>query len=122
VQLVSFGYRYGLPPDADLVFDVRFLPNPHYIDELRPLSGRDEQLRNFVLGQSSCREFMQHLHRMLKFLLPHYRAEGKSYLTIAVGCTGGRHRSVSIVEVLLQDFPDRNVTLQCSHRDLAKGS
>lgn len=122
VQLVSFGYRYGLPPDADLVFDVRFLPNPHYIDELRPLSGLDEELRNYVLGKSSCQEFLQHLRRMLEFLLPHYRAEGKSYLTIAVGCTGGRHRSVSIVEFLMHDFPDRDVTLKFSHRDIDKGS
>lgn len=121
VQLESFGYRYGVPSDADLVFDVRFLPNPHYIDELRPLTGRDEVLRNFVLGQSSCKEFLQHLHRMLGFLLPLYRAEGKSYLTIAIGCTGGRHRSVSIVESLLHDFPDLEATLQLNHRDIDKG-
>ncbi|HKJ05454.1 MAG TPA: RNase adapter RapZ [Geopsychrobacteraceae bacterium] len=121
VRLESFGYRYGLPPDADLVFDVRFLPNPHYIDELRPLTGRVEKLRDYVLKQPHCQEFLQHLHRMLKFLLPLYRLEGKSYLTIAVGCTGGRHRSVSIVEALLQDFPDQDVTLQFSHRDIDKG-
>lgn len=121
VLLESFGYRYGLPADADLVLDVRFLPNPHYIDELRPLTGRDERLRNYVLGQSACQEFLQHLHRMLKFLLPHYRSEGKSYLTIAIGCTGGRHRSVSIVESLLHDFPDQEATLQLSHRDIDKG-
>lgn len=121
VQLESFGYRYGVPPDADLVFDVRFLPNPHYIDELRPLTGRDEKLRNYVLGQSSCREFLQHLGGMLTFLLPLYRVEGKSYLTIAVGCTGGRHRSVSIVETLSKDFPDSETTLQVSHRDIDKG-
>jgi len=121
VRLESFGYRYGLPADADLVFDVRFMPNPHYIDELRPLTGKDETLRNYVLGQSSCQEFLQHLHQMLKFLLPHYRVEGKSYLTIAIGCTGGRHRSVSIVQTLLRDFPDPEATLQVSHRDIDKG-
>lgn len=121
VQLESFGYRYGVPSDADLVFDVRFLPNPHYIDELRPLTGRDEKLRKYVLGQSHCQEFLQHLQRMLNFLLPLYRAEGKSYLTIAVGCTGGRHRSVSIVESLRNDFPDQDAALQFSHRDIEKG-
>lgn len=121
VQLESFGYRYGVPSDADLVFDVRFLPNPHYIDELRPLTGRDEELREYVLGQKSCREFLDHLRTMLEFLLPHYRAEGKSYLTIAIGCTGGRHRSVSIVETLLKDFPVQDVALQVSHRDIDKG-
>ncbi|MDT8421599.1 MAG: RNase adapter RapZ [Desulfuromonadales bacterium] len=121
VQLESFGYRYGVPSDADLVFDVRFLPNPHYIDELRPLTGQDESLRAYVLNQPSCQEFLQHLHRLLEFLLPLYRAEGKSYLTVAVGCTGGRHRSVSIVESLHHNFPAEDVTLQVSHRDIAKG-
>ncbi|PLX90407.1 MAG: RNase adapter RapZ [Desulfuromonas sp.] len=121
VQLESFGYRYGVPSDADLVFDVRFLPNPHYIEELRPLTGQDQSLRDYVLKQPNCQEFLQHLHRLLEFLLPLYRAEGKSYLTIAIGCTGGRHRSVSIVESLHQNFPAQDVTLQVSHRDIAKG-
>lgn len=121
VNLESFGYRYGVPPAADLVFDVRFLPNPHYIDELRPLTGLDKTLRDYVLGQAACQEFRRHLEKMLAFLLPHYRDEGKSYLTIAIGCTGGRHRSVSIVEALYTSFPDSQVTLRINHRDVAKG-
>ena len=121
VNLESFGYRYGLPPAADLVFDVRFLPNPHYIDELRPLTGLDPNLRKYVLSQQACRDFRQHLDHMLGFLLPHYRAEGKSYLTVAIGCTGGRHRSVSIVEDLSSSFPEMGVILRVNHRDIDKG-
>ena len=121
VSLESFGYRYGLPPSADLVFDVRFLPNPHYIEELRPLTGRDPQLRDYVLRQPACGDFLEHLQRLLAFLLPHYRDEGKSYLTVAIGCTGGRHRSVSIVENLAGNFPDSQVVLRVNHRDIDKG-
>lgn len=121
VSLESFGYRYGLPPAADLVFDVRFLPNPYYIDNLRPLTGLDKTLRDYVLGQQACRDFRQHLDQLLAFLMPHYRDEGKSYLTIAIGCTGGRHRSVSIVEDLSVSFPDSSVNLRVNHRDVAKG-
>lgn len=121
VNLESFGYRYGLPPAADLVFDVRFLPNPHYIDELRPLTGLDPKLRQYVLSQQACCDFRQHLDPLLGFLLPHYRDEGKSYLTIAIGCTGGRHRSVSIVEDLYRSFPAPEVILRVNHRDIDKG-
>ena len=121
VNLESFGYRFGLPPVADLVFDVRFLKNPYYIEELRSLTGLIPQLREFVLSQPACFEFRQHLDRMLKFLVPHYRNEGKSYLTVAVGCTGGRHRSVSIVEELFTSFPDTEVVLRKNHRDIDKG-
>ncbi|PLX86921.1 MAG: RNase adapter RapZ [Desulfuromonas sp.] len=121
VQLESFGYRYGLPASADLVFDVRFLPNPHYIDRYRPLTGLDETLRHYVIEQPASQEFLRQLKQMLGFLLPHYRAEGKSYLTVAIGCTGGRHRSVSIVEALNSDFPDPDSVLHVSHRDIDKG-
>ncbi len=121
VNLESFGYRFGLPPVADLVFDVRFLKNPYYIEELRPLTGLIPKLREFVLSQPACFEFRQHLDRMLKFLVPHYRKEGKSYLTVAIGCTGGRHRSVSIVEELYTNFPDNEVVLRKNHRDIDKG-
>lgn len=121
VNLESFGYRYGLPPAADLVFDVRFLPNPYYVEDLRPLTGREPKLRDYVLSQPSCREFRQHLDRLLAFLIPHYREEGKSYLTIAIGCTGGRHRSVSIVEDLAARFPASEVSLRVNHRDVDKG-
>jgi UPF0042 nucleotide-binding protein len=121
VNLESFGYRYGLPPAADLVFDVRFLPNPHYLEELRPLTGLDQKLRDYVLTQPACREFRHYLDQLLAFLMPHYREEGKSYLTIAIGCTGGRHRSVSIVEDLYASFPDPSCSLQVNHRDVEKG-
>lgn len=121
VNLESFGYRYGLPPAADLVFDVRFLPNPHYVEELRPLTGKDQVLRDYVLGQPACQEFLTHLNGLLRFLIPHYREEGKSYLTIALGCTGGRHRSVSLVEALFADFPAGQIELRVNHRDVAKG-
>ena len=121
VSLESFGYRYGLPPSADLVFDVRFLPNPHYVEDLRPLTGLDRKLRNYVLEQPACGDFREHLRRLLGFLLPHYREEGKSYLTVAIGCTGGRHRSVSIVEDLYHCFPDSQVVLRINHRDIDKG-
>lgn len=121
VNLESFGYRYGLPPAADLVFDVRFLPNPYYIEELRPLTGLDETLRDFVLNQAACKDFRIHLDKLLAFLVPHYIEEGKSYLTIAIGCTGGRHRSVSLVETLAKDFPAKQVSLRVNHRDVAKG-
>ena len=121
VNLESFGYRYGLPPAADLVFDVRFLPNPHYIPELQPLTGLNAQVRDYVLSQPECRDFRSHLDTLLIFLLPHYRKEGKSYLTIGIGCTGGRHRSVSIVEDLYHHFPVTDVVVQISHRDVAKG-
>jgi len=121
VNLESFGYRYGLPLAADLVFDVRFLPNPHYIDELRPLTGLDQRLRDYVLGQPACKEFRRYLDQLLAFLMPLYREEGKSYLTIAIGCTGGRHRSVSIVEDLYASFPDPRSSLRINHRDVEKG-
>ncbi len=121
VSLESFGYRYGVPPASDLVFDVRFLPNPHYIDELRPLTGLDTRLREYVLSQQACHEFRAHLDPLLKFLIPHYRQEGKSYLTVSIGCTGGRHRSVSIVEDLYRNFPDPDAVLRKNHRDVNKG-
>lgn len=121
VGLESFGYRFGLPQAADLVFDVRFLPNPHYIDILRPLTGLDARVRDYVLHQPSCGEFRALLDPLLGFLIPHYRDEGKSYLTLAIGCTGGRHRSVSIVEDLYRSFPDPDVVLRINHRDVDKG-
>ncbi len=120
IQLESFGFRYGLPPDADLVFDVRFLPNPFYISELRPLSGLDEKLQEYVLTQPDCCVFLQHLDQLLGFLLPRYRDEGKSYLTLAVGCTGGRHRSVSLVEELSRRLVGEGVRLRVQHRDIEK--
>jgi RNase adapter protein RapZ len=121
VQLQSFGFRYGIPPGSDLVMDVRFLPNPHFNDELRPLTGLDRPVSDFVLSQSVCRDFLIHFHNMLGFLLPHYQQEGKSYLTISVGCTGGRHRSAAIVESMRPFFAGEGIALRVIHRDIEKG-
>ncbi len=118
VSLIAFGYKYGAPRDADLVLDVRFLPNPHWIDELRPLPGTDERVRTYVRGQQTYREFMRRLRSLLGFMVPGFVAEGKSYLTVAVGCTGGRHRSVVVVDDLAQFFRDKGLSASVDHRDL----
>ncbi len=118
VSLISFGYKYGAPRDADLVLDVRFLPNPHWVDELRPLPGTDDRVRTYVKGQQTYREFMRRLRSLLGFMIPGYVAEGKSYLTVAVGCTGGRHRSVVIVDELAAFFRDKGLPATVEHRDL----
>ncbi|CAH2030698.1 RNase adapter RapZ [Trichlorobacter ammonificans] len=121
VELISFGFRYGVPLDANLVMDVRFLPNPHFIPELRPHSGREPQVREYVCGQPETAEFLKRFGSLLEFLLPSYRREGKSYLTIAVGCTGGRHRSVALVEVLAEQMTNAGFEVRISHRDMEKG-
>ncbi len=118
VSLVSFGFKYGAPRDADVVLDVRFLPNPHWVDELRPLPGTDERVRTYVKGQQTYREFMRRLRALLGFMAPGFVAEGKSYLTVAVGCTGGRHRSVVVVEDLATFFRDKGLPATIDHRDL----
>lgn len=118
ISVVSFGYRYGLPLDADLVFDVRFLPNPHYIKELRPNTGMDANVRDYVLNQPVTAQFLDHLYPFLTYLIPHYRQEGKTSLTIAIGCTGGRHRSVSIARELIARFAADEVGVIERHRDL----
>jgi len=120
VLLQSFGYRYGVPSGSDLVMDVRFLPNPHFIPELQPLTGEDQAVREFVLNNPVCQEFMKHFEGLLHYLLPRYRQEGKSYLTVSIGCTGGRHRSVSVVEHLRQRLPQEGILLETAHRDIAK--
>lgn len=120
VRLQSFGYRYGIPLESDLVMDVRFLPNPHFIPELRPLTGLNRNVREFVTRQEACRQFMGHFEPLLAFLVPQYQSEGKSYLTLSVGCTGGRHRSVSIVEEMRPFFIDLKVSLDVIHRDIEK--
>jgi len=120
LQIESFGYRYGLPPAADLVFDVRFLPNPYYISELKQLTGLDPVLQKYVLEQDACQTFIGHLDRMLEFLLPCYHDEGKSYLTLAIGCTGGRHRSVSLVEEFARRLRGGSMRVQVQHRDINK--
>ena len=116
--LVSFGFKHGLPVDADLVFDVRFLPNPHFVGDLRPLDGRDERVRRFVVEQEATVGFMARLTALLEFLLPRYQREGKAYLTIAIGCTGGRHRSVALVEELRGFLDERGFAPTVTHRDV----
>ena len=116
-SLVSFGFKHGIPFDADLVFDVRFLPNPHFVDGLRPLDGRDERVRDYVLGHTEARELLDRLKDLLRFLLPFYQREGKAYLTVAIGCTGGRHRSVTFVEELRAFLTSLGYTPTIVHRD-----
>ena len=116
--LVSFGFKHGTPYDADLVFDVRFLPNPHFVEALRPLDGRDARVSGFVLEPAEAQELLRHLADFLKFLLPLYEREGKAYLTIAVGCTGGRHRSVVLVEELKRVLEGLGYVPTVVHRDL----
>ena len=118
MSITSFGFKYGTPRDADLVLDVRFLPNPHWIDELRPLPGTDDRVREYVAGQDQYRAFMERLEALLEVVVPGYVAEGKSYLTIAVGCTGGRHRSVVVSEELGRYFVERGLPVAVAHRDL----
>jgi UPF0042 nucleotide-binding protein len=117
-SLVSFGFKHGIPFDADLVFDVRFLPNPHFVEGLRALDGRDGRVRDFVLGHEEARELLARLRDLLEFLLPFYEREGKAYLTIAIGCTGGRHRSVTFVEVLREFLESLGYAPTVVHRDL----
>jgi RNase adapter protein RapZ len=120
VAITSFGYKYGVPRDADLVLDVRFLPNPHWVPELRALPGTDPQVRDFIEGHEAYGEFMQRLRSLLEFVVPGYIAEGKSYLTVAVGCTGGRHRSVIVSEALGEFFLERGLAATVEHRDLER--
>jgi UPF0042 nucleotide-binding protein len=120
VKLQSFGFRYGIPPESDLVIDVRFLPNPHFVPELQGQSGLDPLVSEYVISQPACHEFLMHLRGLLQFLLPHYHKEGKSYLTISIGCTGGRHRSVAIVEALRPSLAAGGSALQTVHRDIEK--
>ena len=118
VSLVSFGYKYGAPRDADLVIDCRFLPNPHWVEDLRPLPGTDDRVRAYVRGQQQYREFLRKLRSLLGFMVPGFVAEGKAYLTVGVGCTGGRHRSVVVVEDLAAFFRDKGMPASVDHRDL----
>lgn len=118
VTLVSFGYKNGVPLDADLVFDVRCLPNPHFVETLRPLTGRDRAVVRYMRRYASTREFLDRLTAFLRFALPQYVQEGKSYLTVAIGCTGGRHRSVMIAEELKKTLASvKGITVRVKHRD-----
>ncbi|MGN0403822.1 MAG: RNase adapter RapZ [Bariatricus sp.] len=122
ITVLSFGFKYGIPNDADLVFDVRFLPNPYYIDELRPQSGNDEPVQEYVMNNELARAFLEKLTDMIQFLIPNYAAEGKHQLVIAIGCTGGKHRSVTIANALYDRLTvtEEDYGLKKEHRDLAK--
>jgi UPF0042 nucleotide-binding protein len=120
VSVLSFGFKHGLPLDVDSVFDVRFIPNPYYDDALRPLSGLDDAVRTFVLEQPPTADFLERVEGLFASLIPAYRGEGKSYLTIAVGCTGGRHRSVAIAEALANRLLRVGVQARVTHRDIEK--
>ena len=118
--VTSFGYKHGLPLDTDLVIDCRFLPNPHWVEELRPLTGLDEPVRRYVLDKEISGAFLDELTSLLELLLPAYVNEGKSYLTLALGCTGGHHRSVAIAEEIAARLRDRGFEPKVSHRDIAR--
>jgi RNase adapter protein RapZ len=122
VSVVSFGFRYGIPTDADLVFDVRFLPNPHFVPRLRPFSGKDPRVARYIRSFPQTNEFLRRIESLLSYLIPHYIREGKSYLTVAVGCTGGRHRSVALAEVLRRAIQKKGYATKVVHRDLDKSA
>jgi UPF0042 nucleotide-binding protein len=119
--VVSFGYKHGIPVDVDLLFDCRFLPNPHWIDELRPMSGNDDAVRDYVLGQPEAGAFLAELERLFALVLPAYVHEGKAYLSIGVGCTGGRHRSVVIANELGRVLRQLGFDARVHHRDVGRG-
>src|SRR3712207_4075144 len=118
IDVLSFGFKYGIPVDADLVFDVRFLPNPYYIPELKKFSGDDKEIQDYVLGFKETKEFINKLDDMLEFLIPNYIKEGKIQLVIAIGCTGGRHRSVTIANVIYDKLKEKGHKISKEHRDI----
>ncbi len=120
LSIVSFGYKYGLPVDADLVADCRFLPNPHWIPELAPMTGQDKLVREYILSQPGAREFLRHYAELLRVVLPGYAREGKRFVTLAVGCTGGKHRSVAIADELATRVAGDDADVQVVHRDLGR--
>lgn len=119
VNVMSFGFKHGIPIDADLVFDVRFLPNPHYIDRMRPLTGLDSEVSSYVLKWNETHKFLEKVTDLLTFMLPHYKREGKAQLVIAIGCTGGQHRSVALAETIGHHF-EKDYHTRISHRDIQK--
>ena len=122
ISLVSFGYRYGIPSDADLVFDVRFLPNPHFVPRLRAYSGKDPRVARYIRSFPQTGEFLRRIESLLAYLIPHYIREGKSYLTVALGCTGGRHRSVALAETIRRALHRKGFSAKVVHRDLDKSA
>ena len=123
ISVLSFGFKYGIPEDADLVFDVRFLPNPYYVDELRPQTGMDEGVFQYVMNNDTAREFAARFVDMVEFLIPNYAKEGKTSLVIGIGCTGGKHRSVTLARVLYEKLLEtREYGVRLEHRDIGKDS
>ena len=122
ITVLSFGFKYGIPSDADLVFDVRFLPNPYYIEELRSKSGNDKEVRDYVMENEKSREFLEKLTYMIEFLIPNYVAEGKTQLVIGIGCSGGKHRSVTLANALYETLQknEENYGVRIEHRDIEK--
>lgn len=120
VSVLSFGFKYGIPMEADLVFDVRFLPNPYYIADLRPQTGLSEGVSSFVFGYQQTKDFMEHLESMMSFLLPQYVEEGKTVLVIAIGCTGGQHRSVALTHALTEFIRQKGYQASENHRDMTR--
>ena len=121
ITVLSFGFKYGIPQDADLVFDVRFLPNPYYVEELRPLTGEDERIQTYVKQGGTAEEFLAKLYDLVDFLIPNYISEGKNQLVIAVGCTGGKHRSVTIARELYAHLKERDeYGIRLEHRDIGR--
>ena len=120
ISLVSFGYKYGLPNYADIIFDLRFLPNPHFVEELQPLTGKDQPVIDFILSDPKASSYTKRLFDFLDFCLPLHIREGKSYLTICLGCTGGRHRSVTLAEYMAKQLRDMGYSIYLHHRDIDK--
>ena len=120
ISVTSFGYRNGVPTDSDLVFDVRFLPNPNYIPEFKPLTGRNPRVARYIRSFPQTQEFVKRISEMLVYLLPHYIREGKTYLTIAFGCTGGQHRSVFIADEIGKRLKNAGFHVRTTHRDAPK--
>jgi UPF0042 nucleotide-binding protein len=118
ITLITFGYKYGMPYELDLMFDLRFLPNPHFVPELREHTGEDQRVREYVTAQADASEFISRLEEFLEYLLPRYRREGKSYLTIGFGCTGGRHRSVAVALVIAERLREKGYDVNVKHRDI----
>ena len=121
ITVLSFGFKYGIPNDADLVFDVRFLPNPYYIEELRPMSGNDQPVRDYVMNNDTAKQFLTKLTDMVEFLIPNYISEGKTQLVIGIGCTGGKHRSVTLANELYEALKKTDsYGVRIEHRDIGK--
>jgi UPF0042 nucleotide-binding protein len=118
---VSFGFKYGVPIDSDLVFDVRFLPNPNFVPDLKPQTGSDPAVVEYMKSHDATHKFLDHVYQFVEYLLPEYEKEGKSYVTISIGCTGGRHRSVFIANAIAKHLLDRKYRVKVSHRDWEKG-